>query len=80
LRTTRSKLMTEYEQKRQTFKPDYPEMKEIISQVNEIDRRISSEAKKISLSLKSAYDSTVGQEVEMQQRIEKLKSAEGLSR
>ncbi len=74
LRTTRSKLLTDYQDKRLLFKADYPEMKQLASQITEVDKRIQFEAGKISASLKSSYESALAQEVEMQKRVESLKA------
>ena len=74
LRTTRSKLLTDYQDKRLLFKADYPEMRQLSSQIAEVDKRILFEANKISASLKSSYESALAQESEMQKRVETLKA------
>ena len=74
LRQKRNALATEYQEKLETFKPDYPAMVQIKNRISEIDRQLSTEVKTIRGALKSAYESSLAQENEMKARIETLKS------
>ena len=74
LRAKRNVLVTEYEEKLQTFKPSYPDMVQISNKVKEIDRQLASEVETIKQSLKGAYESALAQENEMKARIETLKA------
>ena len=42
LRGKRNALVTEYEEKLQTFKPSYPDMVQISNKIKEIDRQLAS--------------------------------------
>ena len=74
LRAKRKELETEYQQKLQIFKPDYPAMVQIKNQLDEIDRQLADEAKTLKDSLKGAYEASLAQEQEMRKRIETLKA------
>ena len=73
LRTKRSTLTTEYQQKLQTFKPSYPDMVQLSNQIAEIDRQLVIEVNTLKQSYKGAYQSSLDQEDEMKARIETLK-------
>jgi polysaccharide biosynthesis transport protein len=73
LRTKRSTLQTEYQQKLQTFKPSYPDMVQLSSQIAEIDRQLTIEVNTLKESFKAAYQVSLDQEDEMKARIDTLK-------
>ena len=73
LRAKRKDLAIEYQQKLQTFKPDYPAMVQIKNQMDEIDRQLSGQAQTIKDSLKAAYEASLAQEEDMRKRVETLK-------
>lgn len=73
LRAKRNDLVTEYQQKLQTFKPSYPLMVQIKNQISEIDRQLATEVKTIRASLKNAYESSLSQEREATARVAKLR-------
>jgi succinoglycan biosynthesis transport protein ExoP len=73
LRAKRKDLEIEYQQKLQTFKPNYPSMVQIKNQLDEIDRQLAGEAQTIKDSLKGAYEASSAQEEEMRKRVETLK-------
>jgi polysaccharide biosynthesis transport protein len=73
LRAQRNALVTDYQEKLQTFKPAYPVMMEINQKIREIDRQLTSEIKSIKSSLKGAYESSLNQEQEVKRQIEKLR-------
>jgi capsular exopolysaccharide synthesis family protein len=73
LRTRRNALVTEYEEKLETFKPGYPAMVQIKNKIAEIDRQLATEVNTIKASFKAAYESSVKQEAEMRKRIDELK-------
>ncbi len=74
LRTKRNELVTDYQEKLETFKPGYPAMIQISNKIAEIDRQLAREIKTIRGALKAAYDSSLNQETEIRQRIETLKT------
>jgi polysaccharide biosynthesis transport protein len=73
LRTKRNALQADYQEKLETFKPSYPAMQQISSQIAEIDRQLAAELKTLKASYKAAYESSLQQEQEMRRRIESLK-------
>jgi succinoglycan biosynthesis transport protein ExoP len=75
LRGRRNTLTTEYQEKRETFKPSYPAMVQISNKIKEIDRQLASEVTTIRQSLKAAYESSKNQETEMRTRISDLRLA-----
>lgn len=74
LRTKRNDLVSDYQQKLQTYKPDYPAMLEIKKRITEIDRQLTNEVKAIRASLKAAYEASLAQENEQKARIEGLRN------
>ena len=74
LRTKRNTLSTEYQDKLETFKPSYPEMMQLSSQIAEIDRQLATELKTLKASYKAAYELSLSQENEMKRRVETLKA------
>lgn len=74
LRGKRNELVTEYQEKLETFKPSYPAMIQINNKIKEIDRQLASEVKTIKASYKAAYESALSQETELKARIEKLRA------
>jgi len=74
LRTKRNELVTDYQEKLETFKPGYPAMVQISNKIAEIDRQLAREIQTIRGALKAGYESSVNQEKEMRQRIEALKT------
>lgn len=73
LRTKRNELVTEYQEKLETFKPQYPAMLQIQNRISEIDRQLATEVKTIRGALKAAYESSLNQEAELKVRIDELK-------
>ena len=74
LRDKRNTLVTQYQEKLETFKPSYPAMVQINNQIREIDRQLSIEVGTIKASLRAAYDASVNQENQMKAQIESLKA------
>lgn len=73
LRSKRSTLAQDYQEKLETFKPGYPAMIQINSKIAEIDREIASEVRAIKDSYKAAYESSLNQESAMRKRIDALR-------
>lgn len=74
LRTKRSGLTTEYQQKLEIFKPGYPAMVQISNQIADIDRQLATEVKAIRASLKGAYEAALKQEQVTRARVDELKA------
>ncbi|AGK56637.1 capsular exopolysaccharide family protein [Hyphomicrobium denitrificans 1NES1] len=74
LRTKRNELVTNYQEKLETFKPGYPAMIQISNKIAEIDKQLAAEVKTIRASLKGAYESSLSQERELKARVDKLRA------
>lgn len=74
LRSKRNELETEYKEKLETFKPQYPAMIQLQNRISEIDRQLATEVKTVRGALKAAYESSLSQENETKERIEELKT------
>jgi polysaccharide biosynthesis transport protein len=73
LRAQRNLLVTEYQEKLQTFKPAYPVMMEINNKIKELDRQLAAEIKSIKSALKGTYETSAHQEEEARKQIDKLR-------
>lgn len=62
LQQQKGQLQAQYQLKLQTFKPDYPDMLQLKSQIDELDRQIAKEMDGIRASVKAEYDAAVRQE------------------
>ena len=62
LRSQRADLQRQYQEKLQVFKPDYPDMQRLKSQVDEMDRQISAEIASVRRSVRAEFDAAVAQE------------------
>ena len=69
LRAKRNELVTQYQEKLETFKPGYPAMVQINNKIAEIDKQLAAEIKTIRGSLKGAYEASLNQEKELKTRV-----------
>jgi len=69
----RAALTTEYQNKRATFTPAYPDMLKLKAQINAVNREIDSAVDMVKQSLKAAYDSTLQQETLLKQKLDEVK-------
>jgi GumC protein len=76
LMQTRAQLSADYQQKLATFKPDYPEMRRLRSQINEVGRQINTQIASVRGSIKAEYDAASAQEKLLETRISELKGDE----
>lgn len=76
LRTEQARIDADYRQKLATFKPQYPEMQQLQSQREELQRQINREVLNIRASLKAEYDAASQQEQLLNERIAALKGDE----
>ncbi len=74
LRAKRNALVTDYQEKLETFKPSYPAMVQIQNKIKEIDRQLGAEVQTIKDSLKARFEASQSQEAEMKKQIETLRS------
>jgi len=62
LRKNRSQLNAEYQQKLTTFKPDFPEMRQLMGRIDEIDRQIEDAVGTIRASIEAEYRAALERE------------------
>ncbi|MGB7088456.1 MAG: polysaccharide biosynthesis tyrosine autokinase [Methylovirgula sp.] len=62
LRDKRAILKTEYQDKLSTFKPSFPDMRQLQAQINEVDRQIENAVAIIKNSIKAKYEASQQQE------------------
>lgn len=74
LQQQKGQLQSQYQLKLQTFKPDYPEMQQLKSQVDELDRQIGKEIAGVRASVKAEYDAASSQEGMLTQQIATLRT------
>ncbi|KQM87975.1 exopolysaccharide biosynthesis protein [Sphingomonas sp. Leaf22] len=73
LRQRRAELAAEYQRLLTQFEPEYPTALAIQSQINQLDRSIAGEERRVSGSLEGDYRSAVERERGLQARVEQLK-------
>jgi succinoglycan biosynthesis transport protein ExoP len=73
LQAQRGALQSQYQLKLQTFKPDYPEMQQLKSQIDEINRQINSEMGQIRASVQAEYTAAMTQETMLKGKIGALR-------
>ena len=71
LRDKRAQLQSDYEDKLSTFKPDFPDMRKLKAQINEVDRQIRAAVSVIKESIKASYDASLQQEALLTQQLKK---------
>ena len=73
LRQQPAQLQGTYQQKLQTFKPDYPEMQQLKGQIDELQRQIGQETGSVRASVKAEYDAAASQEQMLKGQIASLR-------
>jgi polysaccharide biosynthesis transport protein len=74
LRERRATLISDYQEKLATFKPDYPDMRRLKAQIAQFDVEIERAVTVIANSLKTQYESLLQQEELLQKDIEKTRA------
>ncbi|KFN45092.1 GumC family protein [Arenimonas oryziterrae] len=74
LQESRGKAMADYQDKLRTYKPEYPLMLSLKSQIDEIDKQIRQEVANIKSSIRAEYDAASKQEAMLQTQLTGLKS------
>lgn len=72
LRATRSTLEAQYQEKLLTFKPNYPLMLQIKSQIAEIDKQLESEVKLIKSGVNAIYQAARDKESMLKEQVDRL--------
>ena len=75
LQEQRAQLQGQYQQKSQVFKADYPEMRQLKGQMDELDRQIGSELGNIRASVRAEYVAASSQESLLQSQLNALRTA-----
>lgn len=73
LRQRRAEYAAEYQKLMTQFEPEYPAARAIKSQIDQLDRSISNEERRVSGSLETDYRAAVERERSLQARVEQLK-------
>jgi polysaccharide biosynthesis transport protein len=71
LRNRRALLESDYYDKLLTFKPDFPDMKKLRAQINDVTREIGAAVNIIKKSIKATYDASLQQENLLVQQLKK---------
>jgi capsular exopolysaccharide synthesis family protein len=75
LRQRRAELKAEYQRLMTQFEPGYPAAQAIQSQLDQLDRSIAGEERRVTGSLQSDYRTALERERGLQQRVETLKTS-----
>lgn len=75
LRQRRAEYAADYQKLMTQFEPDYPAAKALKSQIDQLDRSIAAEERRVSGSVEADYRSSVERERALQTRVEQLKSS-----
>lgn len=74
LRTARSKLHAEYQENLLTYKPGFPLMQQLQSQIAELDKQIAAEVDVVKRSMQANYRATVAHEAELERQVAMVKT------
>ena len=74
LKERRIALKAEYEENLKVFKPGYPKMQRLQSQIDELTEEIARETAAIAEGVKARYEARVREEVQLRQRIQEVKN------
>ncbi len=75
LRQRRAEFAAEYQKLLTQFEPEYPAAKALKSQIDQLDRSIASEERRVSGSIETDYRGAVERERALQARVEQLKGS-----
>lgn len=74
LKNRRTELLSEYQEKLRIFKPGYPAMEQLKSQIDEIDRQLAGEVGRIKNSIRSEFEAARSAESMLGLRLAELKT------
>ncbi len=75
LRQRRAELAAKYQELMTQFEPGYPAARQIKSQIDQLDRSIGNEERRVTGSIQADYRSAVERERGLQARVEQLKAS-----
>lgn len=73
LQERRSTVQAQYQEKLRLYKPEYPEMKQLKAQIDEIDRQIVAEIQGIKATVRAEYEAALTQETLLREQLTALK-------
>lgn len=73
LQERRSMLQSQYQEKLRLYKPEYPEMKQLKAQMDEVSRQILEEIQGIKATVKAEYDAALTQETLLREQLTTIK-------
>ncbi|MBK7145048.1 MAG: GumC family protein, partial [Xanthomonadales bacterium] len=74
LQERRNALRATYQEKLRVYKPEYPEMRQLRAQLDEVDQQIAIEAGNIKKTVKAQYDAAVTLEQMLREQLAKVKA------
>ena len=72
IRTRRSVLAAEYQEKKATFKADFPDMVELQARIDALDREVEQERASIIGALQAEYNAALARENSLKARVQEL--------
>lgn len=75
LRQRRAEYAADYQKLLTQFEPEYPAARALKSQIDQLDRSIANEERRVAGSLETDYRGSVERERALQERVEQLKSS-----
>ncbi len=70
-----AKLQSDYQEKLKTFKPAFPDMVSLKSQIDTVQSQVDAEIANIRASVKAQYNASVTQESMLEKRLDELRSS-----
>ena len=74
-RKMRSELAAQYQQKLNVYKPSYPEMQQLRSQIEELDAQLAKDVNSVKADIKSSYEASKISVAMLEAELEKSKTA-----
>ena len=74
IRQERAKLAAEYQDHLSVYKPDYPDMRQLMARINETDRQLARETAETLQSLRSRYEAALGAETALAEQVAHLRA------
>jgi polysaccharide biosynthesis transport protein len=74
LKNRRTELLSQYQEKLRIFKPGYPAMEQLKSQLDEIDRQLAGEIGRIKGSIRAEFEAAGNAELMLGKRLAELKA------
>ncbi|MEX3011464.1 GumC family protein [Hoeflea sp. TYP-13] len=69
-----AELSAEYQQKLSTFKPDFPDMKQLQAQIRELKKQIDEATLVVTSSIRQKYDEVIAKEEDLRAKLSELEA------